>query len=97
MPLETKAIAFTNEPPNLSSTNVDVESIQMQMILEFANKHGIKYLNTYFDPNEKTSLKALQRLIVKAKRESIFVVSKEVSDSITEKEKQKIIALWVAC
>ena len=90
LPLETKAIAFTNEPPNLSSTNVDVESIQNQMIKEFANKHGIKYLNTYYDSNEKPSLKALQRLVVKAKRESIFVVSKEVSDSINKQEKQKI-------
>ena len=90
LPLETKAISFSNKPPNLSSTNVDVESIQMQMILEFVNKHGIKYLNTYFDLNEKPSLKTLQRLIVRAKGESIFVVSKEVSDSIIEQEKQKI-------
>ena len=87
----TNTIAlFSNKQQCSSSTNEKTEDIENRMIVDFAKKQDVKYLISYFDANEFQSQKKLYRLFKKVKEESLFFLSKDISNLNSNQEKRSI-------
>ena len=80
-------VSFSSKQQSPSSNDLKTEDIDRKMIIEFAKDHDIKYLTYYFDANEFQSRKTLHQILIKAKKESLFFSTKEISMENSNQEK----------
>ena len=84
---DTNGVSFSSRQVSPSSNSVKTKDIETKMIIEFAKEHDVKYVTYYFDANELQSRQTWHRILDKAKKESLFFSTKEISKPNSTQEK----------